>query len=46
MTRAERPACTSIRLALALAAVGCNTAGSAWMAQPLETHLIQLRAQL
>jgi 3D (Asp-Asp-Asp) domain-containing protein len=30
------------QLALAVMAVGCNTAGSAWMAQPLDTELSNL----
>lgn len=39
MTRAQSAAKASVRVALAGLAVGCNTAGSAWMAQPLDGEL-------
>jgi 3D (Asp-Asp-Asp) domain-containing protein len=39
MTRARPRFGAELQLALALMAAGCNTAGSAWMAQPLEGEL-------
>ena len=39
MTRAHRSFKAFVQLALAALAVGCNTAGSAWMAQPLDGEL-------
>ncbi len=39
MNRAHRSLRNFTRLGLTSVAIGCNTAGSAWMAQPLDTEL-------